>query len=109
MTWNGRPRLVVLAIATLLGCAAGPERGNAGRLDKRGGCLLATLRTDLEGNNHTLYSLRHTYATLRIEEGAPHYLIAQNMGTSIEMLEKHYVKLAMVSVGHEITRMRTRK
>ena len=64
------------------------------------------LRTDIEGNNHTLYSLRHTYATFRIEEGAPHYLIAQNMGTSIEMLEKHYVKLAMASVGHEITRMR---
>ena len=48
----------------------------------------------------------NTYATFRIEEGAPHYLIAQNMGTSIEMLEKHYVKLAMTAVGHEITRMR---
>jgi len=67
------------------------------------------LRTDLEGNNFTLYSLRHTYATFRIEEGAPHYLIAQNMGTSIEMLEKHYVKLAMASVGHEITKMRRQK
>ena len=66
------------------------------------------LRKDIDGENRTLYSLRHTYATFRIAEGAPHYLIAQNMGTSIEMLEKHYVKLAMASVGHEITRMRSK-
>lgn len=67
-----------------------------------------SLRTDIEGNNHTLYSLRHTYATLRLEEGAPHYLIAQNMGTSVQMLEKHYAKLTMASVADQITRMRKR-
>ncbi len=88
------------------------SNGNAVGSFKKGFTQILTanhLRTDMEGNNRTLYSLRHTYATFRIEEGAPHYLIAQNMGTSIEMLEKHYVKLAMASVGHEITRMRSKE
>jgi len=43
------------------------------------------LTVDDEGNPFTLYSLRHTYATMRIINGVPHYFIVSNMGTSVEM------------------------
>jgi len=64
------------------------------------------LQFDIEGSHHTLYSLRHTYATIRIEEGVEHYLLAQNMGTSVEMLEKFYVRLSMISMAEHITKSR---
>lgn len=38
----------------------------------------------------TLYSLRHTYATHMLVKHPNIHLIAKNMGTSIEMLERHY-------------------
>ena len=47
------------------------------------------LRKDKNGNNRTLYSLRHTYATMRINE-VPIYQLAINMGTSVEMIEDYY-------------------
>ena len=47
------------------------------------------LRQDKDGNNRTLYLLRHTYATIRINE-VPIYQLAVNMGTSVEMIEDYY-------------------
>ena len=47
------------------------------------------LRVTNDGENRTLYSLRHTYATMRINE-VPVYQLAVNMGTSVEMIEKYY-------------------
>jgi len=47
------------------------------------------LRKDKNGNNRTLYSIRHTYATMRINE-VPIYQLAVNMGTSVEMIEDYY-------------------
>ena len=47
------------------------------------------LRQDEYENNRTLYSLRHTYATMRINE-VPIYQLAVNMGTSVEMIELYY-------------------
>lgn len=47
------------------------------------------LRQDKDGSNRTLYSLRHTYATMRINE-VPIYQLAVNMGTSVEMIENYY-------------------
>jgi hypothetical protein len=44
------------------------------------------LRQDKDGNNRTLYSLRHTYATMRINE-VPIYQLAVNMGAGVEMIE----------------------
>ena len=64
------------------------------------------LSTDDSGNPFTLYSLRHTYATMRIINGVPHYFIASNMGTSVEMLMKFYGHLVNESVADEITRVR---
>ena len=48
------------------------------------------LKTDRQGNRRTLYSLRHSYISFRLLEGADIYQIAKNCRTSIEMIEKHY-------------------
>ena len=47
------------------------------------------LRVATDGMNRTLYSLRHTYATMRINEVSV-YQLAVNMGTSVEMIENYY-------------------
>jgi len=36
------------------------------------------------------YSFRHTYATMRLSEGVDVYLLAEQMGTSVKMIEDHY-------------------
>lgn len=40
----------------------------------------------------TLYSLRHTYATFALEDGVPIAILAKQMGTSVQMIQKHYSK-----------------
>ena len=46
---------------------------------------------DANGNKFTLYSCRHSYATFRLTNAEiPITLLAKNMGTSIEMIERHY-------------------
>jgi integrase len=47
------------------------------------------------GERHTLYSLRHTYATLAIMDDVDVFTIARNMGTSVQMIEQYYGKHAM--------------
>jgi integrase len=50
-----------------------------------------------EGSQRTLYSLRHTYATLRLAmDKVPIHSLAKQMGTSVGMLEKHYSHLEPV-------------
>lgn len=48
------------------------------------------LKFDREGNPRTAYSLRHTYISMRLMEGADIYQIAKNCRTSVEMIEKFY-------------------
>ena len=36
------------------------------------------------------YCFRHTYATLRLHEGVDVYFLAEQMGTSVHMIESHY-------------------
>jgi integrase len=47
------------------------------------------------GKKRVPYSLRHTYATMRIAEGVSVFQLAANMGTSVEMLEDFYGKKRM--------------
>lgn len=42
------------------------------------------------GMTRTIYSLRHFYATQRLEHETSPFLLAKQMGTSVEMLEKFY-------------------
>ncbi len=48
------------------------------------------MRSDREGNPRSLYSLRHTYISFRLSEGADIYQVAKNCRTSVEMIEKYY-------------------
>lgn len=48
------------------------------------------LEFDREGNRRAPYSLRHTYISMRLMQGADIYQIAKNCRTSVEMIEKHY-------------------
>ena len=50
----------------------------------------AGILQDGRGKDRTIYSLRHTYATLRLEHGANVYWLKKNMGTSVTMIERHY-------------------
>jgi hypothetical protein len=45
------------------------------------------------GQQRTLYSLRHTYATTELLAGTDIHTLARQMGTSVLMLERHYSKL----------------
>lgn len=49
------------------------------------------LAVDRHGQGRTLYCLRHSYATYRLQYGGTDvYLLAKNMGTSVQMIESHY-------------------
>lgn len=48
------------------------------------------MKKDREGNSRTFYSLRHTYISMRLLDGADIYQIAKNCRTSVEMIEKFY-------------------
>ena len=59
------------------------------------------LKDPRTGQNRTLYSLRHTYATLTLtyKRGIDIHLLATQMGTSTLMIERHY--------SHLIARLRS--
>jgi hypothetical protein len=48
------------------------------------------LRSDRDGRPRTAYSLRHTYISMPLMEGANIYQIAKNCRTSVGMIEKYY-------------------
>jgi integrase len=64
--------------------------------------LYASLLDDILSENEThllygasrkrrsTYSFRHTYATFRLMHGTDVYILAQQMGTSVEMIEDYY-------------------
>jgi integrase len=51
------------------------------------------LKSPVTDKERSLYSLRHYYATQRLLEGIPIYDLAQQMGTSVLMIQKHYSHL----------------
>lgn len=48
------------------------------------------LKYDRDGRVRTAYSLRHTYISMRLMEGADIYQIANNCRTSVQMIEQFY-------------------
>ena len=67
------------------------------------------LKKNSMGRNRTLYSLRHMYATFRLGEEVSPYLLAKQMGTSVEMLERHYGQVVNRLVATQITKTRSRQ
>lgn len=61
------------------------------------------LKDTATGQNRTLYSLRHTYATLElIENKTDVHTLAKQMGTSIGMIERHYSKLTATMAAERL-------
>lgn len=50
----------------------------------------ASLRDGQNGVPRSTYCFRHTYATFRLSEGVDVYFLAEQMGTSVKMIEDHY-------------------
>jgi len=48
------------------------------------------LKQDRDGKPRTAYSLRHTYISMRLMEGANIHMVANNCRTSVQMIEEHY-------------------
>jgi len=69
----------------------------------------AGVETDRNGDRRTIYSLRHTYATFRLQEGVNHYMLARNMGTSVKMLEQHYGHTSNRAMADELTKHKEKK
>jgi integrase len=52
--------------------------------------VAASLRDGGNGVPRSTYCFRHTYATFRLSEGVDVYFLAEQMGTSVKMIEDHY-------------------
>lgn len=48
------------------------------------------LQLSSSGKRRSTYCFRHTYATFRLSEGVDVYFLAEQMGTSVQMIEDHY-------------------
>ena len=53
---------------------------------------LAGIEQNSFGDKYTLYSLRHFYATMALNNNLPIYAVARNMGTSVKIIESYYGK-----------------
>jgi site-specific recombinase XerD len=61
------------------------------------------LLDDKYGNQRTLYSLRHMYATSRLVfDKLPIHQLAKQMGTSVAMIEKHYSHLEPLMIANAL-------
>jgi integrase len=69
----------------------------------------AGVEYDTNGQRRVIYSLRHTYATFRLQEGVNHYVLARNMGTSVKMLENFYGHTSNRAMASELTKSRSKE
>jgi integrase len=63
------------------------------------------LLKDTDGQNRTLYSLRHTYATLELlRANTDIHTLAKQMGNSASVIERHYSKLTATMAAERLSR-----
>ena len=56
-----------------------------------------------DGQSRTLYSIRHTYATLELlEKGTNIHTLSKQMGNSAAMIERHYSKLTATMAAEKL-------
>jgi integrase len=61
------------------------------------------LEKNTEGQTRTLYSLRHTYATLEmLRGGVDIHTLSKQMGNSAAMIERHYSKLTATMAAERL-------
>lgn len=62
------------------------------------------------GQNRVFYSFRHAYATLALtHDRVPIHTLAQQMGTSVLMIERHYSHLKVINAIEQLRGAETRK
>jgi integrase len=62
---------------------------------------------DRDGEKRTLYSLRHSYATMRLERGdVKIHDLALNMGCTVQQIERHYSHVLTTQRRAEITKIK---
>ena len=59
---------------------------------------------DMFGEKYTIYSLRHFYATMRLNNQVSVYDLASNMGTSTDMISRFYDKPNNIQRGLNISK-----
>jgi len=70
--------------------------------------LIANLLTESglllssSGSRRSTYCFRHTYATFRLSEGVDVYFLAEQLGTSVQMIERHYGHITPVKNAERI-------
>lgn len=69
----------------------------------------AGISAQRDGGTRTLYSLRHFYATQRLSHETSPFLLAKQMGTSVEMLEKFYGQTVTSTLAAEISKSGARR
>ena len=65
---------------------------------------LERIETDSHGNKRTIYSLRNTHATFRLQKGILQFILAIHMGTSVATLEEHYDHTSNVASAAELAK-----
>ncbi len=61
------------------------------------------LLKDPHGHDRTLYSIRHTYATLRLSDGElTTHQLSKQMGTSTAMMDKHYSHIETTMIAEQL-------
>jgi len=98
---GGEPSLDEYVFCHRDGTSIGSFKGGFEAMTKAAGVLKSS-----DGVKRTIYSLRHTYATFRLEENVSSYLLAKNMGTSVKMLEQFYGHTVNRSNAAELTKTR---
>ena len=63
---------------------------------------------DMFGEKYTIYSLRHFYATMRLNNQVSVYDLASNMGTSTDMISRFYDKPNNIQRGLSISKTENR-
>jgi integrase len=87
-------------------------RGNEWQLSERMfNKIMEGAGVDRENRSGSLtwYSCRHFYATCRVEEGVDIYLLSKQMGTSVQMIERHYGHLKVKSRTAELNKWGKRR
>jgi integrase len=82
-----------------------------GKMNKSFGSLMEYCDTerDVYGEKYTIYSLRHFYAQMRLNEEVSVYDLASQMGTSVEMISRFYDQPNNVVRGLNITKSSKQK
>ena len=63
----------------------------------------SSLLKDADGQNRTLYSLRHTYATLELLRASTDiHTLAKQMGNSAAVIERHYSKMTATMAAERL-------